>query len=164
MNPLLAGLVVAAALLALAAAVFILGMRHKSSPVVAAMRRINRRVFNPRQLRTAGTEGAYAAAIHHRGRTSGRAYDTPVGAVPCADGFAVALMYGRRSDWLLNLQAHGGSIRYEDRTYPIVDIELRPADRGDNPFPPSDQRSQRLFGVQDHAILRTASPTRGEAA
>jgi deazaflavin-dependent oxidoreductase (nitroreductase family) len=164
MNPLVTALVAFTALLALGAFGFILGMRHKSSPVVAAMRRINRRVFNPRQLRTAGTHDAYAAAIHHVGRASGREYVTPVGAVPCDEGFAVAVMYGRRSDWLRNLQAGGGAIRYEDRTYPVVDVEVRPAGRPGNPFPPSDQRSQRLFGVQDHAILHTASPTRGEAA
>jgi deazaflavin-dependent oxidoreductase (nitroreductase family) len=164
MNPLLIALLAGVALLAIVAAVFILGMRHKSSPVVAAMRRINRRVFNPRQLRTAGTHDAYAAAIHHVGRVSGREYATPVGAVPCDEGFAVALMYGRRSDWLRNLQAGGGAIRYEDRTFPIVEIELRSADRSDNPFPPSDQRSQRLFGVQDHAILHISSPTPGAAA
>jgi hypothetical protein len=60
---------------------FLLGMRARSRPLLDAVRRFNRAVSNPRQMRSAGTPGAYAAVIRHTGRTSGRPYATPIGAV-----------------------------------------------------------------------------------
>jgi hypothetical protein len=46
---------------------WVLGMRNKGSFVVAAQRRFNRAVVNPRALRTAGTPGSAAAVIRHTG-------------------------------------------------------------------------------------------------
>jgi hypothetical protein len=65
-----------------AAIAFMLGMRARSRPLLDAVRRFNRAVANPRQMRSAGTPGAYASVIRHTGRTSGRPYATPVGRWP----------------------------------------------------------------------------------
>ena len=62
------------ALLALVFVVFFLGMRGKWRFVQNGVRRMNRRFMNPRQLRTAGSPGAYAGVIHHVGRVSGKAF------------------------------------------------------------------------------------------
>ena len=59
--------------------VFVLGMRAKSPIVQGAIIWLGKHAFNKVQLRTAGTPGAYAAIIRHRGRVSGTAYETPVG-------------------------------------------------------------------------------------
>jgi len=59
--------------------VFVLRMRARSQRVLNAVRRVNRAIVNPRQMRSAGTPGAYASVIRHRGRTSGRPYETPLG-------------------------------------------------------------------------------------
>ena len=59
--------------------VFVLRMRGRSPRVLNAVRRVNRAIVNPRQMRSAGTPGAYASVIRHRGRTSGRPYETPLG-------------------------------------------------------------------------------------
>jgi len=67
------GVVAAVATLGL---VFLWGMRAKSPPVVDAVRRTNRRVFNPRQLRSAGTEGAFASV--RRSQTSRPGVVVPV--------------------------------------------------------------------------------------
>ena len=76
------------------ALVFLLGMRAKSPFVLGPLVRLQRAVINPRQMRSAGSPGAYAAIIRHRGRTSGQPYETPVGVVAPDDGFLIALPYG----------------------------------------------------------------------
>ncbi|MDH5244203.1 MAG: nitroreductase family deazaflavin-dependent oxidoreductase, partial [Chloroflexota bacterium] len=82
---------VGAALVAIGgiAAVYVLGMRSRSPFVIGPLVRLQRAVINPRQLRSAGKPGAYASIIRHVGRTSGKAYETPVGVVPTEDGFLI---------------------------------------------------------------------------
>ncbi|HUB55002.1 MAG TPA: nitroreductase family deazaflavin-dependent oxidoreductase [Mycobacterium sp.] len=48
------------------------------------------------------------AVLHHKGRRSGRSYDTPVQAYHTSDGWVVGLAYNRNSAWVLNLLAAGG--------------------------------------------------------
>ena len=149
------GLVVAA-VMALAVAWFV-GMRNKNSPVVSVQRKVNRALFNPRQMATAGTPGAYAAVIRHIGRTSGRAYETPVGAEPTADGFSVALMYGSQSDWLKNVMAAGSAtIVHDGVEYPVDRPQLVAFEDAAQDFPADDLRSLRLFGVKQVLRVRLA--------
>jgi hypothetical protein len=54
------------------AAVVMVGMRTKSPKALRVVRRVNRAVLNPMQMRSAGQVGAYASIIRHRGRVSGR--------------------------------------------------------------------------------------------
>src|SRR5690606_31926784 len=75
----LAGLVL---FIVVVGAAWILGMRAKWTQVLDAQRWANQHLLNPRQMRTAGTPGAYAGIVRHVGRRSGRAYETPV--VPMA--------------------------------------------------------------------------------
>ena len=105
----LGALVVAALVLG---AAFILGMRAKFSPVVTTVRQVNKRVFNPMQMKNAGTPGAYAGVIEHVGRNSGASYETPIGFFPIDDGFLVALPYGTSPDWLKNVRAAGHALVY----------------------------------------------------
>lgn len=46
--------------------------------------------------------------VHHRGRRSGRPFQTPVNLFPVEGGFVVALTYGTGTDWLKNVLAAGG--------------------------------------------------------
>jgi deazaflavin-dependent oxidoreductase (nitroreductase family) len=146
---------VAAVMVAVAAAVF-LGVRARVSVAVDLLRRFSR-LFNPFQMRTAGQPGAYAAVIRHRGRTSGRAYATPVGAVATDDGFLIALPYGMRSNWLRNVLASGSaSIVHDGKEHPVCHPEVIPLAQVATRFPPSDQRSFRLFGVDRCLRLQRA--------
>jgi deazaflavin-dependent oxidoreductase (nitroreductase family) len=54
-------------------------------------------------LRSAGSSGSPTAVVRHVGRTTGRAYQTPVVAAPIDDGFVIALPYGMNTDWLRNV-------------------------------------------------------------
>jgi deazaflavin-dependent oxidoreductase (nitroreductase family) len=48
------------------------------------------------------------AVLHHRGRRTGRSYNTPVRAFRTSDGYVVPLAYSRDAAWALNLLAAGG--------------------------------------------------------
>jgi deazaflavin-dependent oxidoreductase (nitroreductase family) len=48
------------------------------------------------------------AVLHHKGRRSGRSYDTPVQAYATPEGWLVGLTYDYNSPFALNLLAAGG--------------------------------------------------------
>ena len=79
------------------------------------LRQINRAVTNP-LMRTFAWIVPPLAVVHHVGRTSGRAYRTPVLAFPSAKGFVIPMPYGRDVDWARNLvAAHGGEVERAGR-------------------------------------------------
>ena len=131
------------------------GMRSKSPPVLNAIRRFNRSVSNPRQMATAGSPGAYASVIRHVGRTSGREYETPIGAMETEDGFVVALPYGASADWLKNLLASGSAmIVNEGSTYRVDQPEVVTMAEAIDDFPPKERRMLRVFGVDKSLRVR----------
>lgn len=139
-------------------ALFFLGMRYKWPFVLDGVRRMNRRLMNPRQMRTAGTPGAYAGIIHHVGRRSGREYRTPVGIVPAEDGVAIVLPYGTRPDWLQNVLAAGrAEITHDGDHFPVSDPQVVHVDASGAAFTPADRRTQRLYGVDQCLRLRTTA-------
>jgi deazaflavin-dependent oxidoreductase (nitroreductase family) len=141
------------------AIVFVLGMRARSQPLLTAVRRLNRALFNPRQMRSAGSPGAFASVIRHTGRTSGRAYETPVGAVPTDDGFVIVLVYGSRTDWLENVLASGSAtIVNEGHAYRVHQPEVIPLKAAAAHLPASDRRAQRLIGVDQCLRVRRVDP------
>ena len=134
--------------------VFVLGMRAKSPRVQGAVIWLGKHAFNRVQMRTAGTPGAYAAIVRHRGRGSGQAYETPVGAVAFADGFLISLPYGR-SNWARNVLAAGAAVLvYEGEAFDVDSPEIIPLTTVETVFAPGDQRMHRIFGVTDVLRLR----------
>jgi deazaflavin-dependent oxidoreductase (nitroreductase family) len=139
--------------------VFLLGMRTKSPPVLNAVRRFNRAIVNPRQMKSAGEPGAYASVVRHRGRTSGRAYQTPVGAEATDDGFVIALVYGANADWLKNVLASGSATLVHDgHAYQVDQPEIIPMQAAVDHFAAKDQRSFRRFGVDQALRVRRVGP------
>jgi deazaflavin-dependent oxidoreductase (nitroreductase family) len=127
-------------------ATFVLGMRAKSPLVVGVVVGASKRWLNPQQLRTAGTPGAYAGVIHHRGRRSGSAYATPVGVVEADGAFLIALPYGTRTQWSRNVLAAGSAeLTVEGRTWAVDQPELVPTDAVIDAFGPQDRRMFRLL-------------------
>ena len=84
------------------------------------------RLLNPMMARLAGKRHVRGfAVLQHRGRRSGRLYETPVVARPTADGFIVPLPFGEQTDWFRNVQAAGeGRIRWNGVDYHIVEPQL----------------------------------------
>ena len=128
------------------------GMRTKWRPVIDLQRRVNKSVFNPRQMRTAGSPGAYAAVIRHTGRRSGQRYETPVVPLPTDGGVLVVLPYGTRPDWVKNVLAAGtAELVHEGETYTVDSPVVRTIEPGD--VPASEQRALRLFGNTECMVL-----------
>lgn len=145
--------VVVVLLLVAIVAVFFVGMRTGSPFVRDVVRRFNRALGNPYQMKTAGTPGAYASVIRHVGRTTGRSYATPVVPFPTEDGFVIALPYGSGTDWLKNVMASGSAtIVYEGNSYPIDRPELVPIAAATPYLPAKEQRSLRRFHI-DQCLL-----------
>jgi deazaflavin-dependent oxidoreductase (nitroreductase family) len=140
--------------------VFVVGMRTKSPLVLDTVRRTSR-TMKPLALKSAGTPGAYASVIRHVGRTTGRAYETPVGAVATDDGFVIAMPYGPNTDWLKNVLASGSAaIVDEGSTYDVDRPEVVPMAVAGRYFSSQDQRAHTVFGVDQCLRVRRVGPGR----
>lgn len=150
-------LLATAAVTALGAATFMAGMRYKWPFVLDGVRSMNRRFLNPRQMRTAGTIGAYAGIIGHVGRSSGREYQTPVGIVEIGGSFVIVLPYGTRPDWVKNVLAAGSAIlTHEGTTHTVERPEVIGIDEVLTHLDPSDQRTHDWFNVTQCLRLHKA--------
>ncbi|MDJ0767942.1 MAG: nitroreductase/quinone reductase family protein [Ilumatobacter sp.] len=153
----LVGVLVGAALAV--AVVFVVGMRTKFPPVLNAVRRMNREVWNPRQMETAGKPGAWASIIRHVGRNSGREYETPVVAVHTDDGFVIALPYGHHADWLKNVMAQGSAtLVHEGEAHHLDHAVIVPIEDVNHHFPEKEQQTHLMFGIDQALVLREADP------
>ena len=93
------------------------------------------RAMRPLALRSAGKEGSSTSVVRHVGRRSGRTYETPVIAVQHDDSFLIALPYGKRTDWLKN-------------------VEIIPMAEATAYFRPREQRMHRQFQVESALRVR----------
>src|SRR5947207_12606503 len=98
------------------------------------------------------------ARVLHRGRRSGRAYQTPVAARRVADGFIISLAFGAQVDWHRNLVAAGGGvIHWRGRDYTVSGPEVIGADDA----LPAFHSVQRLFlwlaGIDGYIRVRDAA-------
>lgn len=71
-------------------------------PMPRLMGKINKRVFNPREIR----KGKRPVLIH-TGRKSGQTFFTPLDAHEVEDGYLFIAVYGQQSDWIRNILASG---------------------------------------------------------
>ncbi len=91
--------------------------------------------------------------VVHRGRRSGRLYQTPVNVFPGEDGFVLALTYGPDTDWVKNVLAAGGcELRTRGHTVRLVSPrlfhdEIRPGIR------PLERQVLRVLRVADFLSL-----------
>jgi deazaflavin-dependent oxidoreductase (nitroreductase family) len=94
--------------------------------------------------------------VIHRGRRSGRRYETPVNVFPAEDGYVFALTYGPDTDWVRNVLAAGGcELRTRGRTVRLMSPRLyRDEDRrGIRPF---ERQVLRVLSVADFLALKSA--------
>ncbi len=139
-------------------AVFLVGMRTQNRFVQNGVFWFSKRVVNPRNMATAGKPGAYAAIIRAPGRTSGRMYATPVGAVAVDGGFLVSLPYGSRPNWLRNVLAAGrATLVLEGVEHEVDAPEVIPVGPVIHHFAPADQQLFRVFAVREALRLRAAA-------
>ena len=77
-------------------------------PIPHGMRQVNRVALN-KVTRLLAPRLPGLGVVVHRGRTTGKAYRTPVNVFPRPGGrFVLALTYGADTDWVKNVIAAGG--------------------------------------------------------
>jgi hypothetical protein len=141
--------------LAAIALVFLLAWRAKSPLALKPLIRLQRAIINPRQMKSAGSPGAYAAVMRHRGRVSGRSLETPVGVVAADDGFLIALVYGSRTNWVQNVLASGSAtIVHEGQAHEVDQPELIPMKAVATRFTGGDQQGFRVLSVDQALRVR----------
>ncbi len=114
------------------------------------------RLFNPLTRRFAGSRGFPPfALVRHRGRRSGHAYATPVGARPTPEGFVIPLTFGKKADWFRNVQAAGECvIRWRGADYSVVEPELIDWETARLAFSPVERIVVPLLGITHFVRLR----------
>jgi len=153
------------AVLAVFGAAFTVAMRTKFPPFQNALRRFNRTVVNPDQMKTAGQPGAYASVIRHVGRKSGTPYETPVQARATDTGFVIPLPYGTTPDWYQNVLAAGSAtLVNEGSTFEVDHPELVSSTVAEPYILPDDLKTQRWLGIDEYLQLRRMAEAREEIA
>jgi deazaflavin-dependent oxidoreductase (nitroreductase family) len=128
------------------------GLQHKGFR--DRIRRLNRERWNPIALRSAGTRASAFAALIHVGRRSGRAYTTPVRAIPFGDGFVIPLPYGADTDWCGNVRAAGScTLRWQERDYFLGQPEVLPFVQAAHVFPLRERLSAAVTGITQCLVL-----------
>ncbi|MEV0464237.1 nitroreductase family deazaflavin-dependent oxidoreductase [Nocardia tengchongensis] len=94
------------------------------------------------------------AVVYHTGRSSGRAFRTPVVGFNTPEGFAIPILYGPQSHWVKNLlAAGGGEIQRVGKRYKLVDPRVVPA---------SEITAKGIAGLYTRAGDSTLVATLGE--
>ncbi len=127
-----------------------------------AMATFNRKVGNTVLGRIAPWMPGFAM-VHHPGRKSGRAFQTPVNAFRRGDGYVFALTYGSGSDWVKNTLAAGEmDLKTRRRTVHLVDPQLT-VDPTRSQMPPPVRVVLRLIRVDEFLSLRLSDIPVGTA-
>jgi deazaflavin-dependent oxidoreductase (nitroreductase family) len=94
--------------------------------------------------------------IVHRGRRSGRRYQTPVNVFRAGDGYVIALTYGPDTDWVKNVLAAGGC-ELRTRGQAIQLGSPRPFhDQSRRGIRPVERQVLRILNVADFLSLTPA--------
>jgi deazaflavin-dependent oxidoreductase (nitroreductase family) len=94
--------------------------------------------------------------VVHRGRRSGRGYQTPVNVFRTEDGFVIALTYGpQHTDWVKNVLAAGGcELRTGGRVLRVNSPRVY-HDESRRGIRPLERQALRLLGVADFLSVKT---------
>lgn len=126
-------------------------------PLLRAIRTSNKYVVNPVLRVFAGRRNAYAAAIRHTGRKSGKQFSTPVGADRVQDGFIIPLAYGIRVDWLRNVLAAGrATLLIDGETHEVTAPEVIDAATALPMLPPRRRRTFERMGIAQYLRVTPA--------
>ena len=104
--------------------------------------------------------------VVHRGRRSGRRYQTPVNVFPVVDGYVIALTYGPGTDWVKNvLAADGCELRTRGHIVRLISPRVY-HDESRHDIRPVERQVLRVLGVADFLSLNkapAASTTPGQS-
>lgn len=96
--------------------------------------------------------------LRHTGRTSGKAYATPIVALRAPEGFLIPLPFGDATQWAKNLlAAGGGSLRSAGREYRIDQPQIIDLDVASAHLPVLIRFMSRRLGLRDWVLVRRVS-------
>lgn len=124
--------------------------RSHWQPALDVVRWLNKKT--PAMLKKPGTS---VTVVHHRGRTSGREYATPVLAERVGPSFYIQLPYGTDVDWCHNVLAAGGCTleRGDGVRYETVNPVILPAAAVVRQLPRGMRAMQRLADIESYLRL-----------
>jgi deazaflavin-dependent oxidoreductase (nitroreductase family) len=94
--------------------------------------------------------------VVHRGRRTGRVYQTPVNVFAAEDGYVLALTYGPDTDWVKNVVAAGGcELRTRGRVIRLTSPRLF-HDETRRGIRPLERQVLRVISVADFLSLKVA--------
>lgn len=121
-------------------------------PLSRGIARFNRTFLNRVTRPLSGRFGP-ATLVRHRGRKSGRAFETPVFAFREGDRMVFALTYGSGADWVQNVLAAGGcDITFRNQMLTLSGARLVTSDPGDQPLPTVVRAVLRRTGVNEFLV------------
>jgi deazaflavin-dependent oxidoreductase (nitroreductase family) len=124
-------------------------------PIPKAVGRWNKVGLNRVTKRIAPWMPGFGVVVH-RGRRSGKEYQTPVNVFPAADGYVLALTYGPDTDWVKNVVAAGGcELRTGGRVVRLTAPRLF-HDETRRDIRPLERHVLGVIGVADFLSLKTA--------
>ena len=123
--------------------------------------------LGPLALPFAGTRWLPLYSIlRHTGRTSGKAYSTPVVGLRTPDGFLIPLPFGDATQWARNLFASGsGRLRHAGREFGIGDPRVVDRTTAEAHMARALRFLARRVGLRQYVAVRTTStgpPEHGE--
>ena len=125
-------------------------------PLPRAVARLNKRYTN-RFIEPVVSRMASFVVVHHAGRSSGRAYRTPLYAFTSDRGLIIALTYGVGADWTQNVLTSGGTIERGGEHHVIEATEIVDRAAAWPSLPPLVRFWLRVLRVHEFALL-TARP------
>jgi deazaflavin-dependent oxidoreductase (nitroreductase family) len=126
------------------------------SPGVRHAIRAIARLVNPLVLLVAGRRWMpILGIVHHRGRSTGRQYSTPLGMRPLGGALVVPRTFGAGAAWYRNLVAAGWvEVTYRGRTWRVGTPQLRDLYAVAAAFPRYERSLIELLGIDDFVVLR----------
>jgi deazaflavin-dependent oxidoreductase (nitroreductase family) len=96
--------------------------------------------------------------LRHTGRTSGKAYSTPVVALRTPEGFLIPLPFGDATQWARNLFASdGGRLRHAGREYEIGEPRVVDRDAAEAYLPRLVRFLAKRLGLRQYVVVRAIS-------
>jgi deazaflavin-dependent oxidoreductase (nitroreductase family) len=129
-------------------------------PIPKAVGRWNKVGLNRVTKRIAPWMPGFGVVVH-RGRRSGKEYQTPVNVFATGDGYVLALTYGPDTDWVKNVLAAGGcDLLTGGRVVRLTAPRLF-HDETRRDIRPLERQVLRVIGVADFLSLKTAPAAPG---
>lgn len=98
------------------------------------------------------------AILRHTGRTSGKAYSTPLVALRTQDGFIIPLPFGDSTQWAKNLFVAGrASLRSGGREHSIGEPRIVEGEVAAADLPPLIRFLTRLLGLRQFVLVKQVS-------